>query len=157
MNADEADPAFAAFRERVVGTRFPGGVFTVEEYERWLSHDAMHAPALPAGLLHPVWVLLGALRGMGITTDELTAIADAGAHDGTLFGETELEQRAPLRAGVEYAVRGGVTDLVRRESQRAGRIDLMTFRLEIVSPGGEVAAVSVQTFIFPRRSGIHAA
>lgn len=149
--------SFESFRERVVGTRFPGGVFTVEEYERWLSHDAMHAPALPDGMLHPVWVLLGALRGMGLTTDELTAIADAGAHDGTLFGETELEQLQPLRAGVAYTVRGGVTDLVRRDSRRAGRIDLMTFRLEIVTPDGEVAAVSVQTFIFPRRSGVHAA
>lgn len=148
---------FEELHSRVVGTQFPGGTFEVEEYERWLSHDAMHAPALPDGILHPVWVLLGALRGMGLTIDELTAIADAGAHDGTMFGETELEQFGALRAGVVYTVRGGVTELTRRESQRAGRIDLMTFRLELLDPDGTVVAVSVQTFIFPRRHGIHAA
>ncbi|CAN5140491.1 hypothetical protein BH11ACT4_BH11ACT4_08320 [soil metagenome] len=147
---------FEEFRARVVGTRFPGGTFTVEEYERWLAHDAMQSPELPPGVLHPVWVLLGALRGMGLTTDELTAIADAGAHDGTMFGETLLEQHEVLRTGVEYSVRGGVTELVRKQSQRVGRMDLMTFRLEIVDPAGSVAAVSEQVFIFPRRSGIHA-
>jgi len=147
---------FEQLRERVVGVQFPGGTFVVEEYERWLSHDAMQSPALPDSVLHPVWILLGALRGMGMTIDELTAIADAGAHDGTMFGETELEQHRPLRTSVEYTVRGGVTDLVRKQSQRAGRMDLMTFRLELVEPSGEVAAVSQQTFIFPRRHGIHA-
>ena len=147
---------FEEFRARVVGVQFPGGTFVVEEHERWLSHDAMQSPPLPPTVLHPVWVLLGALRGMGITIDELTAIADAGAHDGTMFGETELEQHRPLRSGVEYTVRGGVTDLVRKQSARAGRMDLMTFRLELVEPSGDVAAVSQQTFIFPRRHGIHA-
>jgi hypothetical protein len=148
--------SFDELRARVVGARFPGGTFRVEDYERWLSHDAMHAPPLPAGLLHPVWILLGALRGMGLSTDELTALADADSRDGTLFGETEFEQHRVLRAGVEYAVRGEVSDLVRREGTRAGRIDLMTFRLEIVETTGEVAAVSTQTFVFPRRSGPHA-
>lgn len=145
-------PDIDELRERLVGHAFPGGVFEVAEYERWLSHDAMHAPPLPAGVLHPVWVLLGALRGMGITIDELTALAGAGPADGTVFGETSLEQREPLRAEVEYRVRGGITEVVRREGRRAGTMDLMTFRLELVDPDDEVAAVSEQTFVFPRRS-----
>ncbi|MBO9577909.1 MAG: hypothetical protein J7480_03960 [Microbacteriaceae bacterium] len=145
-------PDIDALRERAVGHRFPGGVFRVAEYERWLSHDAMHSPPIAGRILHPVWILLGALRGMGVTIDELTALAEAGAHDGTVFGETVMEQHAPLQAEVEYVVRGGVTDLVRRTGKRAGLMDLMTFRLELVDPGGEVAAVSEQTFVFPRRS-----
>ncbi|GGL94651.1 hypothetical protein [Nakamurella endophytica] len=144
-------PDIDELRERLVGHPFPGGSFRVAEYERWLSHDAMRSPALAAPLLHPVWILLGALRGMGISIDELTGLAGAGAHDGTVFGETEMEQRRPLRADVEYTVRGGVADLVRRVGRRAGTMDLLTFRLEIVEPTGEVAAVSSQTFVFPRR------
>lgn len=145
-----SDTEFEELRERVVGTQLPGGTFTVAEYERWLSHDAMQSPPLPEGLLHPVWVLLGALRGMGITLDELTAIAEAG--EGTMFGETELEQLEPLRTGVVYLVRGSITQLARRESRKMGTMDLMTFRLEIVDPSGAVVAVSVQVFIIPRRS-----
>lgn len=148
---------FEQLRDRVVGHQFPGGTFTVEEYERFLGHEAMKSPPLPAGMLHPVWVLLGALRGMGIDTDALTALADASAHDGTMFGETELELLHPLISGVEYTVRGGVVDIVRKESAKVGRMDLMTFRLELVDPKGTVAAVSLFTYVFPRRSGIHAA
>lgn len=150
-----SDAEFAELRDRVVGTLFPGGTFTVAEYERWLSHEAMQSPPLPVGVLHPVWVVLGALRGMGLTLEELTAIADAG--EGNMFGETEFEQREPLRTGIVYSVRGAVTDLARRETRTMGRIDLMTFRIEIIDPAGAVVAVSVQVFILPRRSGIHAA
>ncbi len=91
-------------RDRVIGLRFPGGTFRVEEYERRLSHEAMKSPPIAAPYLHPVWILLGGLRGMGLTTEELVAIAGVGSSDGTLFGETEVEQLAPLQAGVDYAV-----------------------------------------------------
>ncbi len=150
-----SDAEFQALHDRVVGTQLPGGTFIVAEYERWLSHDALQSPPLPEGLLHPVWVLLGALRGMGITLGELMAIAEAG--EGTMFGETELEQVEPLRTGVVYLVRGSITQLARRESRKMGPMDLMTFRLEIVDPTGAVVAVSVQVFIIPRRSGANAA
>lgn len=145
-------PDIDELRSRVVNHAFPGGTFRVPEYERWLSHDAMHAPPIEAPVLHPVWILLGALRGMGVSIDDLTALVGAGAHDGTVFGETVMEQHQPLRADTEYVVRGGVVDLVRREGRRAGLMDLMTFRLELVDPEGVVAAVSEQTFVFPRRS-----
>src|SRR5690606_16062146 len=112
----------------------------------------MHSPTIAMPTLHPVWILLGALRGMGMTIDELTALGGAGPYDGTVFGETVMEQNVPLEAETEYTVRGGVTDLVRREGKRAGLMDLMTFRLELVDPEGVVAAVSEQTFVFPRRS-----
>jgi hypothetical protein len=144
-------PDIDVLRQRLVGHSFPGGVFRVESYERWLSHDAMRSPVIAGTALHPVWVMLGALRGMGLTIDELTALGEAGAEDGTVFGETLLEQRRPLQSGVEYTVRGGVTDIVRRVGRRAGTMDMMTFRLELQDPTGRTAAVSEQTFIFPRK------
>jgi len=145
-------PDIDELREKVVGHPFPGGTFSVPEYERWLSHDAMHSPTIAMPTLHPVWILLGALRGMGMTIDELTALVGAGAEDGTVFGETVMEQHQPLQADVEYRVRGAIVDLVRREGRRAGLMDLMTFRLELVDPDDQVAAISEQTFVFPRRS-----
>lgn len=146
-----ADDEFEELRRRVVGTELPGGTFSVAEYERWLTHDAFQSPPLPDGTLHPGWILLGALRGMGMTLEELTSIADAG--EGTLFGETELEQHQPLRTGVTYAVRGAVTELQRRDSRRIGTMDLMTFRIDITDPSGALVAVSVQVFIIPRKGG----
>lgn len=144
------EPGFDELRSRVVGTTLPGGTFTVADYERWLAHEALQSPALPDGLLHPVWVVIGALRGMGMTLEQLTALADAG--EGTLLGEAELEQSQPLRTGVTYTVRGAITDLVRRQSRKIGTIDLLTFRIEILDDAATTVAATTQVFILPRET-----
>lgn len=144
-------PDLDELRARAVGHQLPGGAFEVAEYERWLSHDAMLAPPLPPGVLHPVWILLGVLRGMGVSIEELVAIADARPDDGVLFGETTLRQERPLRTGVRYAVAGQVTGLTRRTGRRAGTMDLLTFELSVSEPGGALAAVSAQTFVILRK------
>jgi hypothetical protein len=141
---------FAELEARLVGHPFPGGTFLVEEFERWLSHDGLQAPDIPPPTLHPVWVVLGALRGMGMTIEQLIELADATPDDGVVFGETWLEQHRPLQAGVEYTVSGGVTSLVRRQGKRAGLFDVLTFELELCEPGGETAAVSSQSFVIRR-------
>jgi hypothetical protein len=141
---------FAELEARLVGHPFPGGTFVVEEFERWLSHDGLQSPDIPPPGLHPVWVVLGALRGMGITIEDLIELADATPDDGVVFGETWLEQHRTLQAGVEYTVRGGVKSLVRREGRRAGTFDVLTFELELCESGGEVAAVSSQSFVIRR-------
>jgi hypothetical protein len=152
-----AIPDLEELRARVVGVRLPGGSFQVPEYERWLSHDAMLAPPLPDGVLHPVWILLGVLRGMGTSIEDLVGLVDADPEDGVLFGETTLDQHTPLRAGVAYAVTGRVTDVQRRTGRRAGTMDLLTFELTVHEPAGTVAAVSVQTFIILRSEPDHGA
>jgi hypothetical protein len=135
-------------RRRLVGHRFPGGSFRVAEYERWLSHDAMQAGDLQPPVLHPVWILLGALRGMGITIEELIELADATPEDGVVFGETTLDQRRPLERDVDYAVRGEIVDVQRKQGRR-GPFDLVTFELQLDDATGPVA-VNRQTFVFPR-------
>lgn len=146
-------PDLDRLRQKVIGHRLPGGDFEVADYERWLGHDAMLAPPLPDGVLHPVWIMLGALRGMGVEIDELVGLAEARPEDGVLFGETTLEQRVPLRSGVRYTVTGEVTDLTRRVGRRAGMMDLFTFELSIHDPDGALAAVSRQTFVIMRSGG----
>jgi hypothetical protein len=146
-------PRITDLEQRLVGRPFPGGTFVVEDYERWLSHDAMQAPPLPAGVLHPAWIVLGALRGMGLTIDELTELAGATPDDGVVFGETDYEQHALLRSDTEYTVRGGVTSVTRREGKRVGAFDVVVLELTIEDPDGALAAVSRQSFIFFRERG----
>ena len=133
--SEAADVEFEQLRARLVGHRFPGGTFTVAGYERWLSHDAMLAPTIPDPLLHPVWILLGALRGMGMSIDELIELAGPGPHDGVVFGETTLEQLRPLARDETYRVHGEIVELRRRQGRRAGLMDLLTFRLELEGLG----------------------
>jgi hypothetical protein len=143
-------PSIADLQERLVGHALPGGTFVVEDYERWLSHDALQAPPLPEGVLHPAWIVLGALRGMGISLDDLIELAGATPEDGVVFGETDYEQHAPLRSDTEYTVRGAVTSVTRREGRRAGAFDVLVIELNIEQADGALAAVSRQSFIFFR-------
>jgi hypothetical protein len=144
----ELEAGVEELRRRLVGHRFPGGRFRVAEHERWLSHDAMQAGELAPPALHPVWILLGGLRGMGISIGELVELADATPEDGVVFGETTVEQLRPLQRDVEYTVAGEIID-VRRKRGRRGVFDLVTFELRLAD-GAEAVAVNSQTFVFPR-------
>ena len=145
-----SNKAFEDLRERVVGYKVPGGVFLVEGYERSISHDAMLAPPLPADTLHPVWILLGSLRGMGISMHDLIALAEPTAADRVLFGEMELSQIVPLRSNVSYVVTGRIRDLERRNGRRAGTIDRLVLVLEIADASGRLCAASSQTLLILR-------
>ena len=137
--------------EGLVGSSFPGGTYTVEPYRHWLMNDAVGDLPSTSGNASPMEIYYGAMGGLGLTLDELFALAGATAADGPMFGEAEIEQRKPLQVGGTYTVRGGITSAVRKEGRRAGVFDIVTFRLELVDGEGEVAGVSTNSFVFPRR------
>jgi hypothetical protein len=137
--------------ERLVGTSFPGGRYTIEPYRHWLMADAVGEAPASSGKAGPMQIYFGAMAGLGLTLDELFALVGSSAADGPMFGEAEIEQRRPLRIGETYDVRGGITGIVRKEGRRAGVFDILTFRLELVGDDGEVAGVATNSFVFPRR------
>jgi hypothetical protein len=137
--------------EALVGKPFPGGSYTIEPYRHWLFADASGAAPTRAGVAHPMEVYYGALAGMGITVNELFALVGASADDGPMFGEATMEVERPLEIGATYAVTGSIVGVTRTEGRKAGVFDVVTFRLELADAEGTVAAVSTNSFIFPRR------
>jgi hypothetical protein len=137
--------------EALRGRSFPGGTYTIEPYRHWLMNDAVGDVPSTSGAASPMEIYYGAMGGLGVTLDELFALAGATAADGPMFGEAEIEQHRPLQVGETYTVRGEFTDVVRKEGRRAGVFDIVTFRLELVGGDGEVAGVSTNSFVFPRR------
>ena len=137
----------------LIGTPFPDGSFTISPYEHWLCADAVLSPKLPEGVAHPMYGYYTAVAGMGISLDELFAMVGSSAADGPMFGEAGLELRKSMSIGASYTVRGGITDVVRKEGRRAGVFDIVTFRLDVIDADGDVAAVSTNSFVFPRRQG----
>jgi acyl dehydratase len=135
----------------LVGTEFPAGTFTIQDHEHWLCTDAVLSPALPEGVAHPMYGYYAAIAGMGKSLDEIFADAGATAADGPMFGEAELEFRRPLRVGATYTVAGRYVSAVRKEGKRAGVFDIVAFELEVVDDTGAVAAVSTNSFVYPRR------
>jgi hypothetical protein len=137
--------------EALVGRPFPGGSYTIEPYRHWLFVDASGAEPTTAGPAHPMEVYYGALAGMGLSVDELFALVGATADDGPMFGEATIEIEAPLQVGATYDVTGSIVGITRKEGRKAGVFDIVSFRLELADAHGEVAAVSTNSFIFPRR------
>lgn len=139
--------------EALIGTKFPGGSYRIEPWQSWLTNDCVLAAHRDDDLAHPMYCYYAALAGMGISLDELFALAHATADDGVMFGEADIELHQPLRVGVDYAVRGGFTSAVRKEGKKAGVFDIVGFELEVVDPSGAVVGVSRNSFVFPRREG----
>jgi hypothetical protein len=88
---------------------------------------------------------------MGLSVDELFALVGASADDGPMFGEATMELERQLEVGATYRVAGSIVDVTRKEGRKAGVFDIVTFRLELTDADGALAAVSTNSFIFPRR------
>jgi hypothetical protein len=139
-------------RDRVLGHRFPGAKFRVEEYERFLGADAMLSPSSGPGLLHPVWIFMAGFRSLGLSLDGLAHLIGASATDGVMLGETRIEQFQVLHSATDYWIRGEIVRIERHVGNRIGPFDVLTCRVEIVGERGELHASVTNAFIFPRRS-----
>jgi len=137
--------------EALVGKPFPGGTYTIEPYRNWLLLDSTEGTPALSGSAFPMEIYFGAMDAMGISLDELFAWVGSSAAEGPMFGEAELEQRRALQVGETFTVRGQLTSVVRKEGKRAGVFDIVGFQLELVGADGKVAAVSTNSFVFPRR------
>lgn len=137
--------------EALIGKPFPGGSYTIEPYRHWLFVDASGGAPTREGTAHPMEVYYGALAAMGVSVDELFALVGATADDGPMFGEATIELERQLEVGATYGVSGSIVGVTRKEGRKAGVFDIVTFRLELSDTEGAVAAVSTNSFIFPRR------
>jgi hypothetical protein len=136
--------------QALVGRRLPGGSFDLEHYRNWLTNDVIGSPQRDDDLAHPMFCYYAAMGGMGLPVAGLFDLAHTSASDGPMFGECDMEVREPLRTGVTYDVRGEIIDVKRKRGGAIGTFDLLTFRLEVVAPGGEIAGVCTNSFICPR-------
>jgi len=101
---------------------------------------------------HPVFACVAALRGLGITIDELCRLCDYELARGPMLGECQLELRRPLRTEIDYTTSVVIDDLVRSTSRALGVLDRLQFTVALrdTSPGD--AALVKLTWLFPRGS-----
>jgi acyl dehydratase len=144
-------PDLADLRARLVGLELPEGRFRVLEHEAWLHADALGSPALPEGILHPMYVFNAALSGLGIGIEELFGMAGVAMDEGPMGGEMDMRQLRPLRVGEPLTVRGRIVRLDRKHGA-SGTFDLMTAELTLTDAAGEVVGIVTNGYVLPRRS-----
>ena len=136
--------------QSIVGWRFPGGTKTIEHWENFLLTDVMGSDPLPADLAHPAFCFSAPMGGMGVTMAEFFAVCRAESHEAVRAGEYLYEIHRSLREDVPYEIRGEVLSVERKRGRRAGLFDNVTFRLEMVEPGGDVAVTVTNSWLFMR-------
>ncbi|MBN9739236.1 MULTISPECIES: hypothetical protein [unclassified Pseudonocardia] len=140
-------------RAALDGRDLPGAELTVEPYESALADYALLAPAEDSDHAHPLWLLVIALRGMGITVDELCDRAGKREHDTLLFGNCGLAQHRPLRAGHRVRTTASVGPVSRKESRGGGYLDFVTVTVvvhDLTEPGDGPVGTVTEGFIFKR-------
>jgi hypothetical protein len=122
----------------------------------WMNRlwgDAVAADGDPSPDVHPVLVYYAAVRGSGVTFDDIFALMDASADSGVMVGGQSFRFERPLQIETEYEVEGGIVDVDRKVGRRAGTFDICTFELRVREPEEtEPIAVSTTSFVFPRRA-----
>jgi hypothetical protein len=130
-------------QQGLVGTRLPGGEITIEPYESLIADTAFRADAADAEAAHPAWFVVAALRGMGISVDELCALAHQGPGDVLLFGRCDVAQDEPIRPGVTYATTAEVTAVDSRVTKDGSRLDSISIDVVLSHASDALNATSL--------------
>jgi acyl dehydratase len=94
------------------------------------------------------WFL--AMRGGGVTIDELLGLFDVEPGTSTVLGEAELEFHAPLRVGSDYRTESTIAE-VERKVGRSGPFDRIVLRVDVLDQGHAQRACTLwNTMIVPR-------
>ena len=129
------------------GRQLPGGRYRITPQE-CRAVDAMCAGT--GAVTHPVFACVAALRGLGISIDELCRLCGYELALGPMLGECQLELRRPLQAEVDYTTSVVIDDLERSTSRVLGVLDRLHFTVALRDSGPGDAALIRLTWLFPR-------
>ncbi len=138
--------------QELVGTRFPGGTFTIERWENALLCDVMCCEPLPDGLAHPAYLFHAPLAGVGLKYGQIFQLCHAESDEAIRAGEYRWDVHQPLRVGRTYRMEGGFVGVERKEGRRAGLMDVVSFRIDVFddAEGGAMVASVQNSWIFLR-------
>jgi hypothetical protein len=126
----------------LVGTRFPGGEYTIAHWENMLLTDCTGRGPMSGDLAHPIVLFHVPIQGAGTSIDELFKLGGGNGRAGsvTLLGY-DWEYLRPLREDCPYRIDGGIVD-AKRTSDEFGRPthDDISFSIELCEPSGDLAA-----------------
>lgn len=132
------------------GTQLPGGTTTITGFESAITDHALLSPTADGRTAHPLWFLVIALRGMGISVDELCELAAKQPEDTLLFGTCEIEQISPLLVGSTYRTTAHITETDRRTTRDGSVLDSITVDVRLHDDLGVEAGSVVSVYLFKR-------
>ncbi|WP_350246585.1 hypothetical protein RBB84_19645 [Rhodococcus sp. D-6] len=140
---------------RLVGRQLPGDLTTITRHQSAITDNALHAASDPdaAAHAHSIWFLIIALRGMGISVDELCALADKRDTDTLLFGTCGIDQIEPLAVGHTYRTTASIDHIDRRTIRDGSILDSLTVTVTLFDTAGPDEAVGAVTSVYLFKRG----
>ena len=136
----------------LAGHRFPGGSYALPPWLSWCGRT----PPAGAGLntAHQGLAYLVALRGAGVSIQDIFDLMGANADSGVVFWEFQVDYHGVLRPGATYECEAEVIEVERKSGKRAGVFDKFTFQVRVREGGTEGSTcVCTNSWIFPRAEG----
>jgi hypothetical protein len=133
--------------QHLAGTVLPEGSLTITHADERTLSALVGARQLAGPAVHPVWLLVALVNGLGVPIADVYAMAGCRMEDGPMLGECELSIDRPLEAGT-YRVLGDILD-IERKTGGSGTFDVMRMRIRLANDSG-VAATCVALQIVPR-------
>jgi hypothetical protein len=126
----------------LVGTRFPGGEYTIAHWENALLTDCTERPPMSGDLAHPVVLFHVPIQGAGTSIGELFQLGGGDGRPGSVtLLEYDWEFMRPLREGTRYRIDGGIVSADRTFDDQGNAVsDDIAFSIELSEPGGEPTA-----------------
>lgn len=144
----ELDPGLA-------GRQLPGDTTTISRHQSAITDHALHAAADPDAdeYAHSIWFLIISLRGMGISVDELCALADKREGDTLLFGTCGIDQHQPLSVGHTYRTTASIDSVSRRTTRDGSILDSLTVTVTLFDTTAPTDAVGMVTSVYLFKRG----
>jgi hypothetical protein len=137
--------------EELPGTALKAGTFVITEDDERRVVEVVGGQSPPGGEAHPLWAYIAPQRGIGTSVAEICALADFDVNDGPMLGSSHLEYHGAIRVGEPYRVTGEVLSIERKHGS-IGTFDILEFREDLLTEGGERVVTSTSTYILPRRA-----
>ena len=126
----------------LVGTRFPGGDYTVAHWENALLTDCTERAPMSGDLAHPIVLFHVPIQGVGMSIGQLFELGGGDGRAGSVtLLDYDWEYLLPVREHVTYHIEGGIVSADRTRDEHGVSVhDDIAFSIELCEPEGAVAA-----------------
>jgi hypothetical protein len=125
----------------LVGLRFPGGEYTIAEWENALLTDCTTREPMSGDLAHPIVLFHVPIQGAGTSIADLFTIGRGGGAGTVTLLSYDWEYVRPVRRNQKYRIDGGIVEANRaRDDTGAVAYDDVAFSIELFDPDGELVA-----------------
>lgn len=144
---------FEELKRELEGLTLPGSPLTISPLESRAIDETARDPQTDSNLAHPIWFVIASLRGMGISVDQLCALARKESDDTLLFGGVEIVQERALEVGRTLNVSAEIVHVARRVTRDGANLDSLTVLNTVAARDGSLVGTVTCTYLFKRGRG----